>query len=120
MVRVRPRFLDLFLFGDGAREVSGYVIGLDPVRVEVLTPNGMQLQTLFWPREDCQRGEPPVVQVAFADELTPSCRERLRMSGCCLTRTDSATTERAPPGPASRATVASRCRNRRPDRAAQS
>ena len=39
-------------------------------------------------------------------------RERLRISSCCLTSTDSATTERAPPGPASRATVASRCRKR--------
>ena len=39
-------------------------------------------------------------------------RERLRLSSWCLTSTDSATTERAPPGPASRATVASRCRNR--------
>src|SRR5882672_617064 len=39
-------------------------------------------------------------------------RERLRISSWCLTSTDSATTERAPPGPASRATVASRCRNR--------
>jgi hypothetical protein len=28
-------------------------------------------------------------------------RERLRISSCCLTSTDSATTERAPPGPAS-------------------
>src|SRR6267143_4841955 len=37
-------------------------------------------------------------------------RERLRISSWCLTSTDSATTERAPPGPASRATVASRCR----------
>ncbi len=39
-------------------------------------------------------------------------RERLRISSWCLTSTDSATTDRAPPGPASRATVASRCRNR--------
>src|SRR5712691_12668947 len=39
-------------------------------------------------------------------------RDRLRMSSCCLTSTDSATTERAPPGPASRATVANRCRKR--------
>ena len=38
-------------------------------------------------------------------------RERLRMSSCCLTSTDSATTERAPPGPTSWATVAIRCRN---------
>src|SRR5712691_3377114 len=39
-------------------------------------------------------------------------RDRLRMSSCCLTSTDSATTDRAPPGPASRATVANRCRKR--------
>src|SRR5947209_2790052 len=39
-------------------------------------------------------------------------RQRLRTSSWCLTSTDSATTERAPPGPASRATVTSRCRNR--------
>jgi hypothetical protein len=32
----------------------------------------------------------------------------------CLTKTDSATTARAPPGPASRATVASRWRTGRP------
>jgi hypothetical protein len=39
-------------------------------------------------------------------------RERLRIRSWCLTSTDSATTERAPPGPANRATVARRCRNR--------
>jgi hypothetical protein len=39
-------------------------------------------------------------------------RERLRISSWCLTSPDSATTERAPPGPASRAGVASRCRRR--------
>src|SRR5437667_12205867 len=39
-------------------------------------------------------------------------RERLRISSWCLTSTDSATTARAPPGPASRATVARRWRNR--------
>ena len=38
--------------------------------------------------------------------------ERLRISSWCLTSTDSATTARAPPGPASSATVASRCRRR--------
>jgi len=37
--------------------------------------------------------------------LGDRCRERLRIRSCCLTRTDSATTERAPPGPKSRATV---------------
>ena len=44
-------------------------------------------------------------------------RERLRISSWCLTSTDSATTERAPPGPASRATVASSEEIGRPDRA---
>jgi hypothetical protein len=39
-------------------------------------------------------------------------RERLRISSWCLTSTDSAITERAPPGPASRATVFSKCRRR--------
>ena len=37
-------------------------------------------------------------------------RDRLRISSWCLTSTDSATTERAPPGPARRVTAASRCR----------
>jgi len=39
-------------------------------------------------------------------------RERLRISSCCLRSRDSATTERAPPGPANRATVATRWSNR--------
>ena len=39
-------------------------------------------------------------------------RERLRISSSCLTSSDSATTERTPPGPTSRATVVSRWRNR--------
>jgi hypothetical protein len=39
-------------------------------------------------------------------------RDRLKISSCCLTSRDSATTARAPPGPASRATVARRWRNR--------
>src|SRR5712691_6938953 len=39
-------------------------------------------------------------------------RERLRISNWCLTSMDSATTARAPPGPASRATVTRRWRNR--------
>ena len=44
----------------------------------------------------------------------PSCDSTVRktrspeLSSCCLTSTDSPTTERAPPGPASRATVGSR------------
>jgi hypothetical protein len=44
-------------------------------------------------------------------------RDRLRISSWCLTSTDSATRERAPPGPASRATVANGCRKERLDRA---
>src|SRR5262249_57994972 len=39
-------------------------------------------------------------------------RVRLRMSNCCLRSTDSATTDRAPPGPASWAIVVSRWRTR--------
>src|SRR5262245_29572398 len=39
-------------------------------------------------------------------------RDRFRIRSWCLTSTDSATTERAPPGPASRETVATRCRKR--------
>jgi hypothetical protein len=31
-------------------DVQFYVIGLNPVRVEVATPGGLQLQTLYWPR----------------------------------------------------------------------
>jgi hypothetical protein len=31
-------------------DVQLYVIGLNPVRVEVATPGGLQLQTLYWPR----------------------------------------------------------------------
>src|SRR5713101_3065963 len=45
-------------------------------------------------------------------EVGDRFRERLRISSWCLTSTDSATTERTPPGPASRATVASRSRTR--------
>jgi integrase len=40
-----------------------------------------------------------------------------RISSWCLTSTDSATTERPPRRPASRATITSRCRKRRSDRA---
>ena len=40
--------------------------------------------------------------------LGDQCRERLRIRSCCLTRTDSATTERMPPGPKSRAAVVMR------------
>ena len=54
----------------------------------------------------------PATTRSEARSLGDRFRERLRISSWCLTSTDSATTERAPPGPASRATVASRCRNR--------
>ena len=40
------------------------------------------------------------------------CRERFRMSSYCLTKTDSVTTDRRPPGPISRARVAIRCTSR--------
>ena len=38
--------------------------------------------------------------------------ERLRIISCCFRSSDSATTARTPPGPASRATVASTCQRR--------
>src|SRR5882762_7885856 len=44
--------------------------------------------------------------------LGDSFRDRFRISSWCLTRTDSATTARTPPGPASRATVVRRWRDR--------
>src|SRR5436309_3136101 len=54
----------------------------------------------------------PATTRSEARSLGDRFRERLRISSWCLTSTDSATTERAPPGPASRATVTSRCRKR--------
>ena len=47
-----------------------------------------------------------------AQRFGARCRERFRMSSCCLTKTDSATTDRRPPGPISRARVAIRCTSR--------
>ena len=44
--------------------------------------------------------------------LSDRFRDRLRISSWCLTITDSATMARAPPAPASRATVVGRCRKR--------
>ena len=43
-----------------------------------------------------------------AQRFGARCRVRFRMSSCCLTKTDSATTDRRPPGPISRARVAIR------------
>ncbi len=47
-----------------------------------------------------------------AQRFGARCRERFRMSSCCLTKTDPATTDRRPPGPISRARVAIRCTSR--------
>src|SRR4029450_13010459 len=55
-----------------------------------------------------QTGDDAIRRTEIGDRF----RERLRISSWCLASTDSATTARAPPGPASRATGASRCRNR--------
>src|SRR5713101_6731080 len=54
----------------------------------------------------------PATTRSEARRLGDRFRERLRISSWCLTSTDSATTERAPPGPTSRATVARTCRRR--------
>jgi len=54
----------------------------------------------------------PATMRSERQRLGDRLRDRLRISSWCLRSTDSATTDGAPPGPASRATVASRCRNR--------
>src|SRR4030095_1614639 len=54
------------------------------------------------------RAHNPVISLSATRRLGERCRERFRIRSCCLTRTDSATTERAPPGPASRAIVVMR------------
>src|SRR2546425_2614423 len=54
----------------------------------------------------------PATMRSERQRLGERLRDRLRISSWCLRSTDSAPTDRAPPGPASRATVASRCRNR--------
>jgi hypothetical protein len=59
-----------------------------------------------------KRAHRPATTRSEARRFGDRFRERLRISSWCLTSTDSATTERAPPGPASRASVASRCRRR--------
>src|SRR4029077_3989022 len=53
-----------------------------------------------------QRAHNPATRRSEKHRLGDRCRERLRIRSWCLTRTDSATTERVPPGPKSRAKVA--------------
>ena len=53
-----------------------------------------------------RRVHKPATRRSEERRLGDRCRERLRISSCCLMRTDSATTERIPPGPTSRASVA--------------
>src|SRR5260370_8412327 len=52
-----------------------------------------------------KRAHKPATRRSEKHRLSDRCRERLRIRSCCLTRTDSATTERTPPRPNSRATV---------------
>jgi len=47
----------------------------------------------------------PATKRSDARRLGALCRERFRIRSCCLTRTDSATTARLPPGPKSRESV---------------
>ena len=53
-----------------------------------------------------RRAHKPAMRRSETCRLGDRCRERLRIKSCCLTRMDSATTERMPPGPKSRARVA--------------
>src|SRR6266851_3042288 len=53
-----------------------------------------------------KRAHKPATRRSEVRRFGDRCRERLRIKSCCLTRTDSATTERMPPGPESRARVA--------------
>src|SRR6266571_9463096 len=55
-----------------------------------------------------RRAHKPAMRRSETRRLGDRCRERLRIRSCCLTRTDSATTERKPPGPRSRTNVAMR------------
>jgi hypothetical protein len=59
-----------------------------------------------------KRAHTPATRRSETPRLGERWRDRFRISSWCLRSTDSATTERAPPGPASRATVARRCRTR--------
>ena len=52
-----------------------------------------------------KRAHKPATRRSELRRLGDRCRKRWRIRSCCLTRTDSATTERMPPGPASRARV---------------
>ena len=52
-----------------------------------------------------KRAPKPATRRSEVRRLGDRCRKRWRIRSCCLTRTDSATTERMPPGPASRARV---------------
>src|SRR6266481_6104056 len=53
-----------------------------------------------------RRAHKPATRRSEVRRFGDRCRERLRIKSCCLTRTGSATTERMPPGPQSRANVA--------------
>src|SRR6266481_4479225 len=53
-----------------------------------------------------RRAHKPATRRSEVRRFGDRCRERLRIKSCCLTRTDSATTERTLPGPKSRARVA--------------
>jgi len=53
-----------------------------------------------------KKAHKPTTRRSEKHRLGDRCRERLRIRSCCLTTTDSATTERMPPGPKSLATVA--------------
>src|SRR5438128_5383473 len=55
-----------------------------------------------------RREHKPATRRSEVQRFGDRCRERLRIKSCCLTRTDSANTERKPPGPRSRANVAMR------------
>src|SRR4030095_7816999 len=50
-----------------------------------------------------RRAHKPATRRSQTRRLGERCRERFKIVSCCLTRKDSATTERAPPDPASRA-----------------
>src|ERR1700674_2868453 len=46
-----------------------------------------------------KKAHKPATRRSEKYRLGDRCRERLRIRSCCLTRADSATTERTPPGP---------------------
>jgi hypothetical protein len=53
-----------------------------------------------------RRAHKPATRRSEVSRMGERCHERLRIRGCCLTRIDSVTTERMPPGPKSQARVA--------------